>query len=75
MTNTFHNRLFLPTGVEHSVTAHFISEESTNLIVARRSVLQIYSLRADLKVFETSLHILIILSLDKIQKIEKPALT
>ncbi|KAM5464606.1 mRNA cleavage and polyadenylation factor subunit [Microsporum ferrugineum] len=39
-----YTELLLPSGVTHAVSAHFISPSSSNLIVAKTSLLQVFSL-------------------------------
>lgn len=47
MTHACHKIPFPPTCVDHCVRANFVSENETNLIVARSSLLQIYVMRAN----------------------------
>jgi cleavage and polyadenylation specificity factor subunit 1 len=47
MTHACHKLPFAPTCIEHCVRANFISENQTNLIVARYTLLQIYEIRTN----------------------------
>lgn len=47
MTHASHKVPFVPTCIDHCVRANFINENETNLIVARSTLLQIYTMRTN----------------------------
>ena len=47
MPYQYYKELHPPTGVEHAAWAHFVSGGEWNLVVARTSLLEVYTLSAE----------------------------
>lgn len=47
MLYQYYKELHPPTGVEHAAWAHFVSGGEWNLVVARTSLLEVYTLSAE----------------------------